>query len=123
MSHKKPLTIFSSEGFGASNSDILAKYIVVSRETRIKTDYVMKYIYSIVIFTIEFLIICAYVYYQLLLIFQIKSYPSTLSDSFFVFFLLSFCALSHWPSRNNSPIMPNIIAPHIFSPSFSDKYK
>lgn len=72
MSHKKPLTIFSSEGFGASNSDILAKYIVVSRETRIKTAYVMKYIYSIVLFTNEFLIICAYVYYQLLLIFQIK---------------------------------------------------
>lgn len=64
MSHKKPLTIFSSEGFGASNSDTFSKYIIVSRETRIKTAYIMKYIYSTVIFTNEFLIICAYVYYQ-----------------------------------------------------------
>lgn len=69
MSHKKPLTIFSSEGFGASNSDILAKYIVVSRETTIKTTYIMKYIYSTVIFTNEFLIIRAYVYNQLFIIY------------------------------------------------------
>ncbi len=69
---QKPLTIENSEGFCTSNSDIDAKYIIVSRETSMQSAYFMKYICLLIILINEFHIICTYVYNHLLLIFQIN---------------------------------------------------